>query len=202
MQTGDTVGLTVHGDGAPRHVVAFTPAEARWVASPTYARWWTVRTLLVMWISYLLALAIGWRRGDSVPKRWLALALMGSCADFFVFHLPGGAVQTLLATAFRPLSCMGVFYCFVLFALYFPDARPLIRLKPLRILAGVVGLLWGACAVYDLSVKVEWLRISDLQGVWGRSMSIGSVLLALAALAFSWRRAVCVTRHRLAWIGC
>lgn len=162
--------------------------------------------LTSIFISLVLALAIGMRRPDSLAMRAFALGLLIDSPDFFCDFFPKGALQIWLEQIFHPASITFYYLAFLYFTLSFPEDRQWIKVAAIRktflafamfyVLVTLVVIL-NAAHVLPTFVAEAANGVTQLRRVLGMAATI----LSMFALYVSWRRSSGPTAERLAWIG-
>jgi hypothetical protein len=202
MGVDEHIGYELHNAHGVRHVVvqpmpwhAFDPTSAliSWITG------WAQKLLSVG-----VALLIGLRRPQDLGMRALALALLNT--NFHgAYFLPDGWLLEAYLKLLQPLADTVAGAGFLLFALNFPDDRPLWSKAWVR-RGFVLALLPGLWVMVRKIMVVNNLALNfaaDSALITGLEVSevVFTQTLSLVALGWSWRHAQGTVRQRLSWIS-
>lgn len=194
---GESVGLTLVHDSTERHLIVSAVATD----VPPDRLFFEVGTAAICLIPVLLGLLIGFRqpaiaayRALSLGFTALGLGLAGSFTDFLPAGVPASTVYWVY-TVMAPV----VVYCSTLFAVLYPDDRP-VGLR--RILSRYVLPIFGlACLAQAVLGGVELVGYSaPASGVLSRVIQLGRFVIIFAALIAGWLASTGALRLRYKWL--
>jgi hypothetical protein len=207
LGSDEAVGLTL-ASGSKRIHLSVVPAANKEIGAHALA----AEIANTLWIAVgffalLTALLIGWRRGESISMRLFALLLLSISLDTMGTITPLGAVTDFCIHFVAPLAYFNEYVLFTLFALTYPEDRPLWRHTWVRTVFYVYLAAFVLIRVYigaiQFGIPDAWMSpaADEASRVATATWAFGWIAASLSALAFSWRQATGVLRQRLGWLG-
>ncbi len=209
LGTDEVIGLTLFSGGQSVHLSLQPIPHKEILAHASAAEIGVSLTIASGFLGIIIAVLVGWQRGDSPAMRLFSvLLLIPIGVDVFRQLMPIGAVGDFYAQAMNPLQFFGGYALFVLFSLIYPEDQPLWRHAWVRRVFYVYFSCFAASTACRLAIQsgvfpgsLNSLITGAFLAKFGEIMACVSVVASLLPLAYSWSRATGVTRQRLGWIG-